>query len=121
MLLDVNLESGTYLDNTADYIKQVIKHILNTPFESRIFNPSEGTGVNLMLQEPVDDLIYKSKVNSLIIAAVERGIPYSTVKSKIEVLSSGRGTATLRVLLNISYNNNSFVFTMLTDRRGFVN
>lgn len=120
-MLDLRPSTGEEVDDVIELLGIVISNALQTSFESRVFNPRLGTSAPALLQEPADDVIYLFHTQSILMSAIERAIPYITVRLNLNIVSSGRGTADLRIKMDISFKGNTYNKEYSSELKGFVN
>jgi phage baseplate assembly protein W len=120
-MLELDPSTGKPIDDVLSMLTIVISNALATPYESRVFNPKLGTSAVSLLQEPVNDAVIMAHTQNLLISAIHRAIPEVTVKLTTKVISSGKGTAELRIYLTIKFNGTTYDKEYSSYKRGFVN
>lgn len=120
----LDIDPRTAEVNEEDLLKMievVVTNALMTPFESRVFNPKLGTNAVGMLQEPTHNVVTLAHTESMVISAIKRAIPEVIININVTTTSSGRGTADVRIKMNINYRGSFFSKDYSSYKKGFIN
>lgn len=120
-MMDLNFNNAKQQFTIEEAIRNIIFYLLNTPYNSRIFNPRKGSLIHTLLYETRDSIVRDMHLSALLVSAVSSALPGADVSLTVSYESDGRGAQTMYIKFLIEYQESEYNLTYSPTEKRFTN